>query len=143
ENRSAERDQPFLLGATNIELPSYKACYVAILKQLHELGASDVRGHLLFALSDVEFQSASAWVARVGLTPLIAETAQALKTATSSNTEGILDKLDNGFMELWQTEAGMKTYGQAVADIMAFRAGEGEHFSMTVDEWLTFANTAS
>src|SRR5580700_6856208 len=57
ENRSDERDQPFLLGATNIDLPSYKACYVAILKQLHELGASDVRGHLLFALSDVEFQA--------------------------------------------------------------------------------------
>ena len=143
ENRSDERDQPFLLGATNIDLPSYKACYVTILKKLYDLGATDVRGHLLFALSETEHRAASAWIERVALTSLIAETAQALKAATSANTESILDKLDNRFMEIWQTEAGMKTYGQAVADVMAFRAGEGERFTMTVEEWLAFAGTAS
>src|SRR4051812_7008063 len=38
ENRSDERDQPFILGATNTDLPSYKACYVAILKKLFDSG---------------------------------------------------------------------------------------------------------
>jgi isocitrate lyase len=143
ENASDERDQPFVLGATNRDLPSYKACYVTILKKLNELGATDVRGHLLFGLSETEHRAASGWIERVGLVPLITETAQALKTATSANTESILDKLDNSFMQSWQTEAGMKTYGQAIADAMAFRAGEGERFAMTVDEWLEFAGTAS
>ena len=143
ENRSDERDQPFLLGATNIDLPSYKACYVAILKKLFDLGATEVRGHLLFALSETEYRTAFAWLDRVGLTPLIADIAQALKTATSATFESILDKLDTRFMESWQAEAGMKTYGQAVADILAFRVGEGEHFSMSLEEWQTFAKTSS
>src|SRR5437762_182467 len=33
-----ERDQPFILGATNVELPSYKAGFLAILKRFSELG---------------------------------------------------------------------------------------------------------
>ncbi len=37
ESRSDERDQPFILGATNIDLPSYKAGYLAILRKLYEL----------------------------------------------------------------------------------------------------------
>ena len=38
ENRSDERDQPFILGATNIDLPSYKAGYLAILRKLYRTG---------------------------------------------------------------------------------------------------------
>src|SRR3954464_12668520 len=80
ENRSDERDQPFILGATNTDLPSYKACYVAILKKLFDSGATDVRRHPLFALSDAEYRTAFAWVERVGLAPLITETARGLQT---------------------------------------------------------------
>src|SRR5207249_2710926 len=47
ENRGDERDQPFILGATNIDLPSYKAGYLAISRKLFELGVQEVRGHLL------------------------------------------------------------------------------------------------
>ena len=35
ENRSDERDQPFILGATNLDVPSYKVGYLAI----HEAAA--------------------------------------------------------------------------------------------------------
>src|SRR5229473_4107347 len=49
DNRSDERDQPFILGATNIELPSYKVGHLAILRKLFELGVEEIRGHLLFA----------------------------------------------------------------------------------------------
>ena len=74
ENRSDERDQPFILGATNIELPSYKAGYLAILRKLFELGVEEVRGHLLFAVSEAEYLAAFAWLERVGLMSMIAET---------------------------------------------------------------------
>ena len=70
ENRSDERDQPFILGATNLDLPSYKVGYLAILKKLSELGVDEVRGHLLFAVSDSEYAAAFAWLERVGLTSM-------------------------------------------------------------------------
>ena len=52
DNRSDERDQPFILGATNLDLPSYRIGFLAILETLHDLGLDDVRGHLLFAVPD-------------------------------------------------------------------------------------------
>ena len=38
DNRSDERGQPFILGATNTDLPSYRVGYLAILRRLFELG---------------------------------------------------------------------------------------------------------
>ena len=46
-------------------------------------------------------------------------------------------------MEVWQEVAGMKTYGDAVAEVMSFRASEGERFEMTVEQWYAFARRAS
>ena len=37
----------------------------------------------------------------------------------------------------------MTTFGDAVADVMAFRLEEGVQLDMTVEEWLAFAKTAS
>ncbi|MGO8801024.1 MAG: isocitrate lyase, partial [Roseiarcus sp.] len=65
DNHSDERDQPVILGATNLELPSYRVGYLAILKTLFELGV-EVRGHLLFAVSETEYRATSAWLGRVG-----------------------------------------------------------------------------
>src|SRR6478736_5116552 len=44
EGRGDERDHPFILGATNVELPTYKVGYLAILRKLHELGVEGGRG---------------------------------------------------------------------------------------------------
>src|SRR5918997_3621732 len=41
-----ERDHPFILGATNVELPTYKIGYLAIVHRLGQLGAPDMPGHL-------------------------------------------------------------------------------------------------
>src|SRR5499425_64979 len=60
EGRGDERDHPFILGATNVDLPSFKACYIAVLRRLHESGIDAIRGHLMFALSDEEHEVASA-----------------------------------------------------------------------------------
>jgi len=143
ENRSDERDQPFILGATNIELPSYKAGYLAILRKLHELGVEEVRGHLLFAMSEAEYAAAFDWLERVGLMSMIAKSAQALKNMPTSEFEAALDKIDTRYVETWQAEAGMKTYGLAVAEVLEFRTAEGERFDMTIDEWLAFSKQAS
>jgi isocitrate lyase len=143
ENRSDERDQPFILGATNIELPSYKAGYLAILRKLFELGVEEVRGHLLFAVSEAEYLATFAWLERVGLMSMIAESARALREATATELDAALDRIDTRYVEIWQAEAGLKTYGLAVAEVLEFRTAEGERFDMTVEEWLAFSKRAS
>ena len=143
ENRSDERDQPFILGATNIELPSYRVGYLAIMRKLFESGVEQVRGHLLFAVSENEYQAASAWLERVGLLPVIAETAQSLGKATPTELDAGLDRVETRYSDLWQAVAGLKTYGQAVADVMESRTDEGERFDMSVEQWSTFAKRAS
>ena len=142
EHRGDERDQPFLLGATNTELPSYRIGYLAILRKLFELGV-EVRGHLLFAVSESEYRATFAWLTQVGLMPMIAEVAQGLKHASATELEIALDKIDTKYMEIWQTEARLKTYGKAIADEMKSRRDEGERFAMSAEEWLEFSKRAS
>jgi isocitrate lyase len=143
ENLSDERDQPFILGATNTGLPSYRVGYLTILRKLSELGATEVRGHLLFAVSDAEYRATCSWLERVGLMTTIASTAQALIKAKGIEFETVLDKVETRFMEVWQAEAELKTYGRAIADAMQTRVIDGERFEMTVDEWLNFSRRAS
>jgi isocitrate lyase len=143
DGRGDERDQPFILGATNVDLPSYKAGYVTLLKRLADLGIEDIRGHLLFALSPAEHAAADAWLARAGLQAAIEEAAKSFKASKDPVLDSILDKVVNRYLDAWQAEAGLKTYGQAVADVMAFRQAEGERFAMSLEEWKAFASKAS
>ena len=48
-----ERDQPFILGVTNLEVPSYKSVFLAIHRKFYEAGVDEVRGHLMFAICRV------------------------------------------------------------------------------------------
>jgi len=143
ENRSDERDQPFILGATNIELPSYRVGYLAILRKLFELGVDEVRGHLLFAVSETEYRATFAWLEQVGLMSMITETAPAARHASATELDTALQRIDTRYAEIWQAEAGLKTYGQAVADVMELRTDEGDHFDMSVEQWLAFSKHTS
>ena len=144
DNRSDERDQPFILGATNLELPSYRVGSLAILKMLHDLGLEEIRGHLLFAVPEAEHRRAVVWLERVGLGSLIEEHARVARDAeVGTPLESLLDAIDTRYSEIWQAKAGLKTYGEAVADILEFRIGEGETFDTTSEEWRAFARRAS
>jgi len=143
DSRGDERDQPFILGATNIDLPSYKVGYLAILKRFHEQGIEDIRGHLQFAVSDDAYKEAFAWLERAGLMDVIDQHIHDLKRGDRTRIDGALDDVTERYLDAWQSEAALKTFGQAVADLMAFRRDEGETFDMTVDEWLAFADHAS
>jgi isocitrate lyase len=143
ESRSDERDQPFILGATSVGLPSYKAGYLAILRKLFELGVEEVRGHMLFALSEAEYAAAFAWLERVGIMSMIAESAPALRDAPAAELDAALDRLDTRYVDIWRAEAGLMTFGMAVAEVLEFRAAEGDRFEMTVDQWLAFSKRAS
>lgn len=143
ENRSDERDQPFILGATNLDVPSYKVGYLAIQKLLFERGADDARGHFLFDVSEREYERAFAWLQKVGLRKQIEEAGASLKAASAAKAEQLYDALETRYAELWQDAAGLKTFGEAVGDAIAFRAEHGETVDLSVEEWKSFAKSAS
>jgi isocitrate lyase len=143
ESRSDERDQPFVLGATRIELPSYKTGYIAIWRKLFELGVEEIRGHLLYDLSDLEYQQADEWLASTGLLSTLEEKAKTFQGSRDASVEGLLNEALSDYVDLWQAEAGLETYADAVADVIEFRTNEGEQFELTTDRWREFAKKVS
>ena len=138
-----ERDQPFILGVTNADVPPYRVGYLAVMRQLHRAGLGDINGHLLYAIPDAEYAAADRWLAEVGLTDVINEAARAHLDDVSSTPDETLDTVADHFLEAWQTRAGLKTLGQAIADLITFRADEGIEPAMSVQDWLAFAGGAS
>ena len=137
-----ERDQPFILGATSVGLPPYKVCYLSLLKRLNEAGITELSGHLLYAVSDAEYEDADAWFERVRLPALVQEKVDDY-TRGDATADDVLDELTTRFLDAWENEAGLNTYSDAVAEVLEFRSGEGESFDLTADEWRAFAGTAS
>jgi len=138
-----ERDQPFILGVTNLDVPSYKAVFLALQRKFHEAGVDEVRGHLMFAMSEAEYAAANAWLEKTGLVPLIKENAEAFKKSQDGTVDGMLDKVVPRFLDAWEEDADLRTYGQAVADTIAFGVSQGESFEMTPEECLEFSKGAS
>jgi isocitrate lyase len=137
-----ERDQPFILGATNLNVPSYKVATLAVHKCFFEAGVDELRGHLLYAISEKDYDQAYAWLRRTELLPLVEHEARACKEG-ACDAERALDKVLTRLVDLWEAKAGLQTYGDAVARILEFRFGEGEQLAITVPEWRQFAATAS
>ncbi len=142
DGRGDERDQPFILGATNVNLPSYKAGYLALLKRFYDLGVRELNGHLLYALCDEEYRAAEGWLERKGLAALAAENTAGYQQKRLT-ADDAFDPVASRFLEAWEEEAGLETYGEAVAEVLEFRAGEGEPLEMSAREWRNFADRAS
>src|SRR5277367_1695925 len=75
DGRADERDQPFLLGVTNLNIPPYKACFLTLVRRFYELGVKEINGHLLYSIADGEYATAGAWLERQGLSKLVTEAA--------------------------------------------------------------------
>jgi len=142
DGRGDERDQPFILGATNVDLPSYKLCTLAMLRRLGEATDGEFNGHLLYRISDEEYAEGYEWLERHGLTSLIDEKVDEYRKGAAT-LEATLNDVQNPLVEAWETEAALETFGEAVAEVLAFRAGEGESFALGVDDWREFAAGAS
>jgi len=142
EGCSDERDQPFLLGATNLDVPTYRVSALALLRKLAELGVDEILGHRLYAVSDAEYEEAYEWFDKVELSSLIADAAKAYGRG-DARVDALLDPIQTAFVDAWQDAAGLATYGQAVADLIDKRSSNGEQLEVSVDEWKAFAGTAS
>jgi isocitrate lyase len=143
EGCSDDRDQPFILGATNTAVPPYKTTYLALLRKLHNAGVTDINGHLIYAISDEEYAETDKWLDEVGLTAVVAEAAKSHLANPESSVDKTLDTVADKFIEAWEGQAGLMTLGEAVADLMEFRAEEGVELEWTIDQWTEFAKTAS
>src|SRR6476619_4108894 len=93
DSRADERNQPFLLGVTNLKIPSYKACYLAMMRRFYELGAAEVNGHLLYALPEGEYAMAGAWLERHGIAAAVAEAASAYQDRAEHSIDALFDKV--------------------------------------------------
>ena len=141
DGRSDERDQPFMLGATNLSVPTFRVAFLALLRSLHARGIAELTGYRIYAVSDAEFSAADAWLDASGVAALFPRAVE--QYTRTRNADAALDKVFDRFVDVWQEAANVCTYGDAVADVIKFRASDGEPLAMTEAEWREFAKTAS
>ncbi len=142
DGRGDERDQAFVLGATNTAIPSYKLALLALLRGFHRAGLEEVNGFRLYALSTEEEALGDRWLERAGLVAAIEQAVAKVRTGPL-RVDAAVDQVQGRMVELWAAEAGLKTFGEAVADVMEFRRDEGESFDLSVEEWRAFAARSS
>ncbi len=138
-----ERDQPFVLGATKPGIPNYKNCYLAILKKIHEIGVKDINGHKLYKISKNTYKKTEQWLDQAGITALIENNATKMKSADTHEFETIFDSIVTKFVEIWEEESGLTTFGEAIEKLMQFNIEQGINLGTTVEQWKEFASTAS
>ncbi|AKN17003.1 isocitrate lyase ICL2 [Mycobacterium haemophilum] len=143
DSRADERDQPFLLGATNLKVPSYKSCFLALVRRFYELGVKELNGHLLYALADGEYAAASAWLDRQGILGQVSDAVNAWQENGKQSIDDLFDQVESQFVAAWEDDAGLMTYGEAVAEVLEFGESEGEPIGMSPEEWRRFAGRAS
>lgn len=143
DSRADERDQPFLLGATNLTIPSYKSCYLALLRSFYDRGVKELNGHLLYRLAEGEYDRARGWLDRQGVLDRVADAVQRWRTDGDPSNDALFDEVESAFVATWEEDAGLKTYGEAVADRLQFAEADGEPYEMTADEWRAFAERKS
>ena len=143
DGRGDERDQPFLLGATNPDVPAYKSCFLALIQHFYELGVAELNGHLLYAIAPGEHAVAREWLEKKGILALAAEAAASLRAGKESSIDAMFDRIAARFLEAWEDEARLRTFGEAVAEVLEFRKSEGEQLEMSADQWRRFAARAS
>jgi len=143
DGRGDERDHRFILGATNTNIPNYKTAFLAVMRQFHTKGVPEINGHLMYRISEDAYAAADEWLKKNGLSTEIDAAIKALPNHSTVVINAALDAAATRLLELWQMEASMKTYGDAVADVMAFHLDEGAELPMTVEEWHAFVEEAS
>ena len=137
-----ERDQPFILGATKLNIPSYKNAYLTILKRINDKGVKEINGHKLYKISDEVYAETDEWLEESGIGSVIDKNIEGMKGDTQE-LETVFDSIVTQFVEIWEEESGLNTFGETIETLMEFNLEQGIEFDMTVEQWREFAKTAS
>ena len=143
DSRADERDQPFLLGATNLKIPSYKACFLAMMRSSTtresrtSTGTCSTRCPTASTPPPTRGCSATASKAR------LPTAAKAWQDGAEDSIDALFDKVESKFVDAWQVDAGLQTYGEAVGDLLDFREREGEPAEMSAADWRKFAGNGA
>src|SRR5690242_17730485 len=97
DSRADERDQPFLLGVTNLRIPPYKACFLAMMRHFYDLGVTELNGFMVYSLADAEYAAARAWLERQGLLDAIAEAAATWLEHGAPPNDELYDEVESRF----------------------------------------------
>jgi isocitrate lyase len=143
DGRGDERDHPFLVGVTNRGVPAYKACFLSLIRCFYDLGVRELNGHLLYAVPEGEYEVATEWLERQSILAQTAEAARSYLDGKESSLDAMFDRVAARFLEAWEDGARLETYGEAVAEVLEFRASEGEPLEMSAKDWRRFAASAS
>jgi isocitrate lyase len=143
DGRSDERDQPFILGATNLDVPSYRVAFLAVLRALHARGIVELTGHQIYAVSDDEYAEADRWLAKSGITALYDDAMKIYEASGRTAADAALDRVFDKMVDAWQQAANVQTYGDAVLEVLRFHASEGAKPAISEAEWKEFARRAS
>lgn len=143
DNNNDGRDHPFILGVTNLDIPSYKNCSSALLRRFYDKGIEEINGHLLLDLPEWEIDEANAWFEQAGISEELDAIIDRAKSGIGRDIEIAYLKASELFVKAWEQDSGLKTYCAAVEDVMKFRLEEGAEFSLSIDEWNEFAGHAS
>ena len=143
DGRGDERDQPFILGATNLNTPTFRTAFLAILRQFHKKGIEELSGYQIYAVAEEELARAEAWLTHAGLMKLLDQACADYAKGGSVAIDKALDAVFDKFVDVWQADSNIVTYGEAVAAVMASRQAEGVEFAMTQEEWAAFSARAS
>src|SRR6201990_3319708 len=95
DSRADERDQPLLLGVTNLRIPSYKSCFLAMVRSFYESGVTELKGHLLYSLPDGEYAVADAWLERQGISAAVAEAASTWQQEGDAAVDALYDRVES------------------------------------------------
>jgi len=143
DSNSDGRDHPFILGVTNLNIPSYKSCTLAILKRFYDNGVEQINGHMLYNLADLEYEQANEWFEKAGISDKISVHVKEYVDGKQPLVDRSLNAALDLFVESWEKESGLTTFSEAVAEVMTFHIEEGTEYDLSVDEWMKFARSAS
>jgi len=143
DGRTDERDQAFILGATNQAVPTFRIAFLAILRSLNRRGIAELTGYRLYSVSDKEYAAADAWLESAGLAALFDGAVAHYEKSGRVAADAALDKVFDKFVDVWQAEANVVTYREAVAEAIRFHASEGVKLALTDEEWLASSENAS
>lgn len=143
DNSGDERDHPFILGATQNGVPSYKLTTLALLRTFFNAGATIFDGFKLYNVTDAEYAAADAWLERTGLKAAAEQAVADTSGQADPAIEAAYDKVVNQMVERWEADSGLMTIGEAVLAALKVAEEDGNEAPISAEEWTEFAKTAS